>query len=178
MSAETALLVRGDGERERRRLLGHVCVCVCVRVFVPRPVFIHVLRDGRGRPAFIRTPALLPGSFFYCLCAGASMRRQRERACLPRPRWPPAAAVRDRGGTALNLPDRRSGRSPIDLHLPDTVTDGARRPIAASGDGQTLVHRWDEAGLTLSDWRAVTEPLGRHRTFSAPRGSAIMSRRE
>lgn len=92
--------------------------------------------------------------------------------------WAAAAAVRDRGGTALNLPDRRSGRSPIDLHLPDTVTDGARRPIAASGDGQTLVYRWDEAGLTLSDWRAVTEPLGRHRTFSAPRGSAIMSRRE
>lgn len=32
--------------------------------------------------------------------------------------------------------------------------------------------------MTLSDWRAVTEPLGRRRTFSAPRGSAAVSRRE
>lgn len=32
--------------------------------------------------------------------------------------------------------------------------------------------------MTLSDWRAVTEPLGRRRTFSAPQGSAAVSTRE
>lgn len=32
--------------------------------------------------------------------------------------------------------------------------------------------------MTLSDWRAVTEPLGHRRTFSAPQGSAVMPMRE
>lgn len=32
--------------------------------------------------------------------------------------------------------------------------------------------------MTLSDWRAVTEPLGHLRTFSAPQASAVMPRPE
>lgn len=106
-----------------------------------------------------------------CPCSPGA---ERGRLC-PLQHLP--AAVRDCGGIPLNLQDavlNASHWSTFAWHR-DWRSPSAYR---GSGDGQTLIYRWDEAGMTLSDWRAVTEPLGRHRTFSAPQGSAIMSKLE
>lgn len=156
---------------ERRRHL-----CSGIYACSSRPVFIQVCVVAKMRQV---------SSGLLCCCLGrvvvasplvcpCSTGAQSGRL---RPQWRLPAAVRDCGGIALNLQDAGLNAS----HWSTFAWHRAWRSPSAyrsSGDGQTLICRWDEVGMTLSDWRAVTEPLGRHRTFSAPQGSAIMSMRE
>lgn len=146
-----------------------ICSGMCVCSY--QLVFIYLRQVWFGLLCCSLSHVFIP-SLLVCPCSpGAQWGRFHP------PRWHLPAAVRDCGGIALNLQDavlNASHWSTFAWHR------GWRSPSAyrGSGDGQTLIYRWDEVRMTLSDWRAVTEPLGHHSTFSAPQGSAIMSRCE